>query len=156
MPNLLSYEEDKMDLIREIEGSWGWIGIVPIEVVGENDFGNLLIKDANNMYWRLCPEDLYCKVIAHNREELDQISTEQEFLQDWYMQLLVEQAVEVHGPLEAGHKFCLAVPGPLGGKYAISNIKTAPLVELIRLSGDLAQQIKDLPEGSPIKLEVIK
>jgi hypothetical protein len=34
-----------MELIEEIRQSWGWAGIEPAEVIGENDFGNLIIKD---------------------------------------------------------------------------------------------------------------
>ena len=44
-----------MNIIQEIKESWGWVGIDPIEVVGENDFGNLMIKDSSGSYWRLCP-----------------------------------------------------------------------------------------------------
>ena len=88
-----------MSIIQEIEESWGWIGIDPIEVVGENDFGNLIIKDSSDSYWRMCPEDVYCEVIANNREELDEISASQEFLEDWNMQRLVEQANKHLGPL---------------------------------------------------------
>ena len=59
-----------MNLISEIRSSWGWIGIEPEEIVGENDFGNLMIRDVEGKYWRLCPEDVYCKVVAGNRKEL--------------------------------------------------------------------------------------
>lgn len=103
-----------METIEEIENSWGWIGIEPSEVVGENDFGNLMIKDTNSKYWRLCPEDLSCEIVAQNREELDQLSTDQQFLQDWHMNNLVDQAREVLGPLEVGNKYCLIYPGPPG------------------------------------------
>ena len=81
-----------MSLIQEIKNSWGWIGIEPINIVGENDFGNLIIEDAEGFYWRLCPEDAYCEVVAKSRKELDILSTDQEFLNDWYMQNLVDQA----------------------------------------------------------------
>ena len=144
-----------MNIIEEIKASWGWVGIDPIEVVGENDFGNLMIKDTNGKYWRLCPEDVYCEIIANNREELDSLSTDQEFLEDWYMQSLVEQAKEHLGPLTEGRKYFLVTPGILGGEYGINNIKTAPLIEIIRLSGDIGKQIKDLPEGSKIELKVV-
>ena len=40
-------------------------------------------------------------------------------------------------------------------EYSGSNIKTAPFVEIIRLSGDLGQQIKDLPDGAEVKLKGI-
>lgn len=144
-----------MSIIKEIKESWGWVGIEPVEVVGENDFGNLMIKDIQGKYWRLCPEDVYCDVVAQNQEELDRLSTDQEFLEDWYMQALVAQAQERLGPLTDGRKYCLVIPGVLGGEYAMSNIKTAPLVELIRFSGDLANQIRELPDGAQIQLKVV-
>jgi hypothetical protein len=81
-----------MNLISEIRSSWGWIGIEPEEIVGENDFGNLMIRDVEGKYWRLCPEDVYCKVVAGNRKELDALATNQEFLADWHMEALVAQA----------------------------------------------------------------
>ncbi|WP_299786799.1 T6SS immunity protein Tdi1 domain-containing protein [uncultured Shewanella sp.] len=144
-----------MSIIQEIKESWGWVGIKPVQVVGENDFGNLMIEGSEGKYWRLCPEDVYCEVVAKTREELDQLSTDQEFLEDWYMQALVEQAQEHLGPLKEGEKYCLVTPGALGGEYAISNIKTAPLIEMVRFSGHVAHEIKDLPDGAQIKLRVV-
>jgi len=38
-----------MSIIDEIKKSWGWIGIQPEEVVGENDFGNLIVKDTGGV-----------------------------------------------------------------------------------------------------------
>lgn len=144
-----------MSIVEEIKESWGWVGIEPVEVVGENDFGNLMIKDTAGKYWRLCPEDVYCEVVAENREELDALSTDQEFLEDWYMETLVEVAKDNLGPLEESRKFYLVIPGALGGEYGINNIKTAPLVEIIRYSGDVGKQIKDLPDGAQVKLKII-
>ena len=81
-----------MSIVEEINDSWGWVGIEAEEIVGENDFGNLIVRDRGGRYWRLCPEDVYCEVVAENREELDALSTDQEFLTDWYMESLVDQA----------------------------------------------------------------
>ncbi|WP_410497885.1 T6SS immunity protein Tdi1 domain-containing protein [Chitinibacter sp. S2-10] len=144
-----------MNLIDEIKQAWGWIGITPIEIIGENDFGNLIIKDADGRYWRLCPEDCYCEVIAANRAALDILCRDQEFLRDWYMTELVLFAKEKHGELTDGIKFCLSIPGILGGEYGGSNLGTAPLVELVRFSGDIARQIKDMPEGTQVRLKIV-
>lgn len=135
-----------MSIIREIKESWGWVGIDPVQVVGENDFGNLIIEDSLGKFWRLCPEDVYCEVVANTKEELDRLSVDQKFLEDWNMQTLVDQAQESLGALEEGGKYCFVTPGALGGEYAITNIKTAPLLEMVRFSGHVAHQIKDLPE----------
>lgn len=145
-----------MNIIEEIKNSWGWIGIQPVAIVGENDFGNLIVKDIEGKYWRICPEDIYCKVIADNKDQLDALSRDQEFLHDWYMQVLVEQAREVLEPLAGGYKYHFVIPGILGGKYDISNIKIISLIEQIRFSGSVGQQIHDLPEGSQVRLKLVE
>lgn len=141
-------------MIKIIEESWGWIGIKPEEIIGQNDFGNLIIRDVLGKYWRLCPEDLYCNVVAENQEQLDSLYKNQEFLIDWYMSSLASEAKEKYGILEEGRKYHLAVPGVLGGEYEISNICTIVQIEQIRFSGDLAYQIAELPDGAKIKLKI--
>ena len=142
-------------ILEIITDAWGWAGLVPEEIVGENEFGNLIVRDVNGVYWRICPEDVYCEIIAKSREELDSLSTDPEFLKDWYMRSLVEIARSKLGDLKDGYKYCLAIPGVLGGSYDGDNINTVPLDELIALSGDIGQQLKDLPDGSQVKLKVV-
>jgi hypothetical protein len=145
-----------MSIIEEIASAWGWTGIQPEEVIGENDFGNIIVKDKAGKYWRICPEELYCEVIAKNRDELDVLFATQGFLADWNMQPLVERAKETLGPLGEGRKYHFVIPGVLGGEYRPSNFQTVQLVEQIRLSGDLGKQIKELPDGAQVELQVIE
>ena len=143
-----------MRLLDEVRNAWGWVGIEPVELIDANDFGNLILQDARGQYWRLCPEDLYCEVVASNREELDRLAKDQDFLSDWYMRGLVDQAFQRLGVLAPGRKYCLKIPGVLGGEYGGDNLGTISLDELIRVSGHIAQQIADLPDGASIKLSV--
>ena len=138
-------------MVRE---SWGWTGLDPAEIVGQNDFGNLMVKDFAGRYWRLCPEELTCRRVARNRQELDALSRDQEFLHDWNMKELVAQAQRLLGPLKKDTKFCLKIPAVLGGEYSGSNLATLSLPGLIRSSGDVARQIKDLPDGARVQLDV--
>jgi hypothetical protein len=144
-----------MNIVAEIESAWGWTGIRPSEVVDENDFGNLIIKDIEGRYWMICPEELSCEIVAQTRSELDRLSVDQEFLRDWYMRALVEKAHEKCGALAAGRKYCLKIPAVLGGQYSSDNMGTITLLELIRASGDIAQKIKDLPDGAKVQLRVV-
>ena len=143
-----------MQLLDEVRSAWGWIGIEPIDLIDDNDFGNLILKDVRGQYWRLCPEDLYCEVVASSREELDRLAKDQEFLSDWYMRGLVDQAFQRLGALAPGRKYCFKIPGVLGGEYGGDNLGTISFDELIRASGHIAQQIADLPDGASIKLSV--
>ncbi|AKU22102.1 T6SS immunity protein Tdi1 domain-containing protein [Massilia sp. NR 4-1] len=144
-----------MDIIKELNESWGWAGLQALEVVGENDFGNLIIKDVQGRYWRLMPEECSCAVVASDRQALDVLSADQDFLQDWHMAGLTKIAREHCGPLTEGRKYCLKIPGVLGGEYKAENLASAPLHELIRLSGDVARQMQDLPDGAQVKLNVV-
>jgi hypothetical protein len=140
------------DIIKELRESWGWVGLEPVEVVGESDFGNLIVRDQDGRYWRLAPEDCTCQIIAADRCELDALTVDQDFLHDWYMAALVDAAREKFGTLVEGRKYCLRIPGLLGGEYGGSNLASAPLVELVRTSGSIAQQVRDLPDGAVISL----
>lgn len=144
-----------MNLISEIQAAWGWVGIHPTKIVGENAFGNLVIEDIDGKYWRLSPEDVYCKIIAENRDGLDQLSRDKKFLLDWNMSALVDLANQAVGELEEGRKYCLVIPAVLGGTYDASNIKSVTFIELIRFSGNLGEQIRDLPDGQKIELKII-
>ena len=141
-----------MDILKDIQDSWGWIGLNPVEVVTENDFGNLILKDGQDAFWRICPEELECEIIAKSIEEYNELIKDEEFVQDWFMQALVNKAKKALGDLSEGQKYCLKTPIPFGGDYKISNVKTAPLIDLVRASGDMAKQIKDLPDGAKVKL----
>ena len=144
-----------MQLIAIIEESWGWTGLQPDRVVDDNDFGNLLIKDTSGRYWRLCPEDLSCKIVATSKEALDDLfSQDQTFLGDWYMTQLVQQAKERLGPLRPGFKYCLKIPGVLGGEYGGDNLATMSFSGLISASGHIARQVRDLPDGAQVQLSI--
>ncbi|MFT4100805.1 MAG: DUF1851 domain-containing protein [Burkholderiaceae bacterium] len=144
-----------MKLIATVKEAWGWTGLDPDQIVGDNDFGNLMVKDQAGRYWRLCPEDLYCKVIAHSRAELDRLSQDQEFLRDWYMSALVQEARDRLGPLRPGFKYCLRIPGALGGEYGGGNLAIISLSGLISASGHIAQQVDGLPDGAQVKLNIV-
>lgn len=143
-----------MELLIEIENAWGWVGLRPAQVVGENDFGNFIVKDVAGRYWRICPEDLYCKVIADDRAELDTLSQSQEFLQDWYMAGLVAEAREKLGTLRPGYKYCLKIPGVMGGEYGGTNLAVISVVGLVSASGHIAKEIDGLPDSAQVLLTI--
>jgi hypothetical protein len=142
-------------VIEEIKKAWGWAGVDPAAIVATNAFGNIIFRDAAGRFWRMCPEDVYCEVIAESQTEYDALLGDEEFLVDWEMVLLVQAAYRAVGPLKPGHRYCLKMPGALGGDYVESNIGTVPWSELIAFSGHLAKEIEDLPDGTPIQIEIV-
>ena len=71
------------------------------------------------------------------------------------MSKLVQQAREHLGPLAPGFKYCLRIPGTLGGEYGGDNLATISLAGLVSASGDMARQIEGLPDGAQVTLSVV-
>jgi hypothetical protein len=134
---------------------WGWMGIESAQVVQLNKFGNVVFADQTGKYWRICPEELKCKPIAESAMTYEHLLNDSEFVNDWEMARLVEIAEAKYGTQPVGRCFCLKIPGILGGAYGIENIGTISIGELIRFSGDVAHQIKDLPSGSKIEFKIV-
>jgi hypothetical protein len=99
-----------MITVDEINEAWGWSGLAAVEVLGENDFGNLIIRDEDGKYWRLRPQDLCIEPLAVDRAAFDALAYNQAFLNDWYMPEVVHLAESALGPLTAGRKYCLKIP----------------------------------------------
>lgn len=141
-------------MISTINKSWDWIGVAAKEIVKINDFGNVIFKTENNEYWRICPEELFCIKIAESQFDYEKLLDNAEFLEDWEMTNLVKMANEKVGALKKGEKYCLKIAGVLGGKYQMENIGKITHEEQISFSGDLAKQIKNLPDGTEFKLKI--
>lgn len=146
---------DSNRIVDLIIKHWGWLGIVPCEVIDLNQFGNIIFVDHSDRYWRILPEELACKVIAESKDKFADLLASEEFQIDWGMEPLDQQARQKLGSLKLGYVYYLVVPSVLGGEYIASNIQMVPLEELISLSGEIAFQIHDLPDGAQIELSIV-
>jgi hypothetical protein len=144
-----------MDLLDTIRTAWGFTGLDPRSIVDENTFGNLLVEDATGRIWRICPEELSCNPVASSAQELQELQASPDFVGDWAMERLVTLATSVLEPPTEGRCFCLKIPAVLGGKYERNNLATIALSELIAVTGDIASQMKDLPDGASVTLNVV-
>lgn len=143
-----------IEIIKHINESWGWTGLSASHILQINDFGNIIIEDKNGQIWRICPEDLSCTIIAENSVEFEILKNTEDFIIDWDMKNLIELAYSKLGALSTDRKYCFKIPSILGGTYTSDNFGKIKFMELISASGSLALQIKDLPDGSEVKLIV--
>ncbi|MGB3465370.1 MAG: T6SS immunity protein Tdi1 domain-containing protein [Cyclobacteriaceae bacterium] len=131
-------------MIDVINTAWGWTALKPKEILYENDFGNLLIEDNEGKFWRICPEELSCKVIAEDQESFDELFYTENFKKDWYMDETVALAKDHLGELMSGEKYCLKLPGVLGGLYEPENFGKISFEKLISFSGAIALEMQDI------------
>ena len=141
-------------MIDNINKSWGWREFQAKEIINVNEFGNIIFKTDSEEYWRVCPEELHCELIACNKTDFESLFNDPEYKADWEMVELVKLARNTLGELDEGQKYCLKMPAAIGGLYEKKNLGKISFSELISFSGDMAFQIKDLKDGDRIKLTI--
>jgi hypothetical protein len=62
----------------------------------------------------------------------------------------------LHGPLPPFKRLAPKTPFVAGGAYALENLYLVDGVEAMRFRGNLAIQIRDLPDGAPIQFKVVR
>ena len=71
-----------MTIAEDICEAWGWMGIESAEVIAVNKFGNVIFTDRGGRYWRICPEELECRVIAQSADSYGRLQGDPEFKKD--------------------------------------------------------------------------
>lgn len=120
---------------------------------GEDAFGNQFCIRGN----RICTfeaETGNVEVIAKSFEQwgkeiLDdfRVLTGHPLMHEWQTQ---------HGALPVGKRLMPRTPFVLGGEYKVENLYALSSVSAMKTRGNLAVQIKDLPDGAQIEFRVIE
>jgi len=143
-----------MNIRNSIMKAWSWRVASVYEVIELNRFGNVIFTDHDGAYWRLIPEELNCEIIAPDKVCFDQLKRDDVFVSDRKMEAICAIAQNALGELPEGSSYCLKLPAVLGHSYTAENMGIIRTEALISFSGDLAERIKDLPDGTEVKLSV--
>jgi hypothetical protein len=96
--------------------------------------------------------------------ELDQVSST---LEEWAKMVigdyenrtgfpLAHQWQKIHGPLPVGQRLVPKKPFVLGGEFDLDNLVAYDAISGMRVRGELARQIRDLPDGSQVIYKIMK
>jgi hypothetical protein len=144
-----------MNLLEIVKSAWAFTGLSPRSVVDVNEFGNLLVDDFEGRVWLIRPEELSCRVVASSLHDLELLRETIDFKEDWAMERLVETATALFGTPFTGRCFCLKIPAVLGGTYLKENLGTISVEELVAASGNMAEQIKDMPDETKVNIKIV-
>ena len=88
--------------------------------------------------------------IAESREDFIVKSDQDDRADDWLMISLLARCVAAGKGLERGQCYGFIRPPVLGGSYEIGNIEVSDLSVHLSIMGQLAEAIRELPDGTPI------
>jgi hypothetical protein len=136
----------------------GWEWLVPPEfsVWLMNRFGDLflILPDRSVHMLDVCSGSL--TKLAESRDEFAHIIDQDDNADDWVMIPLVDRLVEAGLLLERGQCYSFVTPPILGGEYSVENTMVVPIQEHFGLYGSYHEQLRDLPDGSKVIINVQK
>ena len=142
-----------MSLVDIVNENWGRTGIEVSRVRAQSPMGHLVLSDAQENFFYLDPDGMAIIPLGSRQEAQAHLDSE-EAQELWWGGELIATARETLGEPPEGSVFSLKPRALIEGQYAPENIWIISLEELIAFTGDVARQLKDLPDGAQIKIEV--
>lgn len=136
--------------------SWFWLLPKKFVVWIMNRFGDLFIVLDDGTVHKL---DIGCGTltqVAESREDFIVKIDKPGRADDWLMIPLVDRMVAAGKTLTEGQCYGFRVPPVLGGKYDDENIVVISIQDFLAAYGSIHEQIKDVPDGERVVLEIIE
>jgi hypothetical protein len=137
------------EALREGLESWSWLPLAGKVPVLATCFGDVILQDAEG-YWFLDAAGGKLDKIASNLDELKAALSSPEG-QDQYLLAGLAQAAETQGlVLAESEVFDFTQPPVLGGKFVVENLQPKDFVVSLNISGQIHNQVRNLPPGTKI------
>jgi hypothetical protein len=129
--------------------SWGWIGLAGKVPIFTSPFGDVFFRSDDGFWWLDTLEgSLTCPWRSAEALRAD-LGTPAG--QDRYLLAGLAWGAERQGVIPTSSQvYSFRRPPVLGGALEIDNIEAADFVVSLNLAGQLHEQIRDLPPGTPI------
>jgi len=142
-----------VNIVEAVNEAWDWAGVTATQVIAQSPMGHLVLSDAEDRFFYLDPDGMAVIPLGSEAEAASHLSSD-EAKELWSGGELVAEGLKRFGEPPVGSVFTIKPHAMIEGRYEPENLCVMPLEELIRFTGDVAQQIKDLPDGSQIQFEV--
>ena len=142
-----------MSLVDVFNDSWSWTGVTANRVRAQSPMGHLILSDKEEQFFYLDPDGLVIVPLG-SQVDAEAHLAESDAQELWWGGELVNEAKAILGEPPEGSVYSLKPEALVQGNYSPESLWIISLEELIAFTGDLACQIKDLPDGVQIKFEV--
>jgi hypothetical protein len=88
--------------------------------------------------------------VASNPEDLRRLLGQKEFVADFFAVQVIGELIRAGVRLGPGQIYSYKRPPVLGGAFALDNVEPADIAVHFSLSGQIHEQVRGLPPGTPI------
>jgi len=148
----LTKDTNKVDL-EDICSSWQWClmdqkSIALISCVGDM----FLVAKDDSINW-LDTGAGQLKMIARNMQEFIELLEKDENIDRWFLAPLVEELVKAGKILKENEVYSFKQMPVIGGDYSIDNFEPTDISVHFALTGQIAEQIKNVPDGTKVTIK---
>jgi len=135
--------------------TWRWLVPESLEPIILTAMGDLFLLDpaSGEIHW-LDVASGELTVVASSGGELEELMREEGVAQNWFMPEAVTAMRKAGSVLGEHEVYSLEHPAILGGEFKLSNITPTNVYVHFNLHGQIHEQVKDLPEGAEISIDV--
>jgi hypothetical protein len=143
-------DESTVDWPQAVAG-WRWLLPQKFTTWFMNRFGDLFLQTADGkIHWlRLDVGTLTC--VAGSKGQFGEKLEDLDTFADWFLKALVDQLVVSGKTPGPGQCYGFIKIPMIGGAYTVENVELSEIGEMYALLGQAFEQMKDLPDGTPVE-----
>ncbi len=134
---------------------WRWLIGTEAKLFLVSSVGDAFLQNSNGIFWLNVGDGTYTKV-ADSVADFQSILSSPDNVDEWFIPQLVGDILATGVTREPHECFGFKQPPILGGEYEPGNFEPTDLAVHFSILGQIHQQVKDLPDGTPISEVKIK
>jgi hypothetical protein len=146
-------EHEQIDWPSILAG-WAWLLPAEFTVWLMNRYGDLFLVFEDDSVHLMDVANGSLDRLADNRDDFCQRIDQGNNANDWLMIPLVDRLVAAEKDLAPGRCYSFVIPPILGGDYTVGNTATLGVAEHFEVYAAIHKQLRDLPDGTKVRLVV--
>jgi hypothetical protein len=142
--------------LSDIVSCWNWLLTDIDKVILVSKIGDLFLQDKNACVYWLATDSGEFTQIAKDVNEFQQLLNDESLVDNWFLPGLVEELQNAGIFLGEDQVYSYKMLPAIGGIYSIENIEPTNISVHFAFTGQIHEQIKDLPEGTHINIKLTK
>lgn len=144
------------EAIVDLGAAWGWKLVDPFRPVLFSALGDMFFtRDAGDVYWLNTGSGELTRLAGSVEEFQKLLNTE--LADEWFLPPLIEQLQAAGKVLQPGECYTyVTLPIFAEGKYEVDNLNPVNAREHFVLTGGIHKDLQFQPDGTKVKLTVVK
>ncbi|MBE7170311.1 MAG: DUF1851 domain-containing protein [Williamsia sp.] len=139
--------------LEDILSCWQWQLAGMQAVITISALGDIfLLGHDSAVYWLQADAGDLTKV-AESLEQYKHFLCDDEKIDNWFLPSLVEKLITAGKTLKESEVYSYKKPPVIGGEYSVDNIAPTDMSAHFACSGQICEQIKDLPDGTKVRIK---